>query len=134
MSGGHCRQERLPASDEVASALARQGVVDQQLLGSGTIEPVAQATVAFPIAGTVASVDVAVGAQVSSGEKLGLMDILTSALARQKVSSVFVEHDMDMVERYAHRVAVWSSGKIQVVGPPAEILRNTEVREHVIGI
>ena len=71
---------------------------------------------------------------VASGEKLGLMDILTSALARQKVSSVFVEHDMDMVERYAHRVAVWSSGKIQVVGPPEEILKNTEVREHVIGI
>lgn len=71
---------------------------------------------------------------VASSEKLGLMDILTSALARQKVSSVFVEHDMDMVERYAHRVAVWSSGKIQVVGPPQEILNNTEVREHVIGI
>ncbi len=71
---------------------------------------------------------------VASAEKLGLMDILTSALARQKVSSVFVEHDMDMVERYAHRVAVWSAGKIQVVGPPAEILKDTEVREHVIGI
>ena len=71
---------------------------------------------------------------VASSEKLGLMDILTSALARQKVSSVFVEHDMDMVERYAHRVAVWSSGKIQVVGPPAEILNNAEVRERVIGI
>jgi branched-chain amino acid transport system ATP-binding protein len=71
---------------------------------------------------------------VASAEKLGLMDILTSALARQKVSSVFVEHDMDMVERYAHRVAVWSSGKIQVVGPPAEILNNAEVRERVIGI
>jgi len=71
---------------------------------------------------------------VASAEKLGLMDILTSALTRQKVSSVFVEHDMDMVERYAHRVAVWSSGKIQVVGPPAEILKNTDVREHVIGI
>ena len=71
---------------------------------------------------------------VASSEKLGLMDILTAALARQKVSSVFVEHDMDMVERYAHRVAVWSSGKIQVVGPPAEILNNAEVRERVIGI
>jgi len=71
---------------------------------------------------------------VASAEKLGLMDILTAALARQKVSSVFVEHDMDMVERYAHRVAVWSSGKIQVVGPPAEILNNAEVRERVIGI
>ncbi len=71
---------------------------------------------------------------VASAEKLGLMDILTAALATQKVSSVFVEHDMDMVERYAHRVAVWNAGKIQVVGPPAEVLNNAEVRERVIGI
>jgi branched-chain amino acid transport system ATP-binding protein len=71
---------------------------------------------------------------VASAEKLGLMDILTSALATQNVSSVFVEHDMDMVERYAHRVAVWNAGKIQVVGPPATVLNNAQVRERVIGI
>lgn len=71
---------------------------------------------------------------VASAEKMGIMDILTNALARQKVSSVFVEHDMEMVERYASRVAVWSSGKIQIVGPPAEVLQNAEVRAHVIGI
>ncbi|MGL4441246.1 MAG: ABC transporter ATP-binding protein [Bosea sp. (in: a-proteobacteria)] len=71
---------------------------------------------------------------VASAEKLGVMDILTTALARQKVSSVFVEHDMDMVERYASRVAVWSSGKIQMVGTPAEVLENAEVRAQVIGI
>jgi branched-chain amino acid transport system ATP-binding protein len=71
---------------------------------------------------------------VASAEKLGVMDILTSALATQKVSSVFVEHDMDMVARYASRVAVWSSGKIQMVGTPAEVLDNAEVRAQVIGI
>ena len=71
---------------------------------------------------------------VASAEKLGLMDILTSALATRKVSSVFVEHDMDMVERYAHRVAVWNAGKIQAVGPPAEVLNDAKVRERVIGI
>jgi branched-chain amino acid transport system ATP-binding protein len=71
---------------------------------------------------------------VASAEKMGIMDILTNALARQKVSSVFVEHDMEMVERYASRVAVWSSGKIQIVGPPAEVLQDAEVRAHVIGI
>ncbi len=71
---------------------------------------------------------------VASAEKMGIMDILTNALKQQKVSSVFVEHDMEMVERYASRVAVWSSGKIQIVGPPAEVLQNAEVRAHVIGI
>ena len=49
---------------------------------------------------------------VASSEKFGIMDILTRALAKEKVTSVFVEHDMDMVERYASRIAVWSMGKI----------------------
>lgn len=71
---------------------------------------------------------------VASSQKLAIMDILTAALATQKVTSVFVEHDMDMVERYANRVAVWSAGKIQVVGPPQDVLQNAQVREHVIGI
>ena len=48
---------------------------------------------------------------VASSEKLAIMDILTTALAKEKVTSVFVEHDMDMVERYANRVAVWNVGQ-----------------------
>jgi branched-chain amino acid transport system ATP-binding protein len=71
---------------------------------------------------------------VASSEKLDIMDILTKALAKEKVTSVFVEHDMDMVERYANRVAVWNMGKIQKVGTPAEVLADPKVREQVIGI
>ncbi len=71
---------------------------------------------------------------VASSEKLGLMDILTTALTKRKVSSVFVEHDMDMVERYATRVAVWSSGKIQMIGTPQDVLNDADVRAQVIGI
>ena len=71
---------------------------------------------------------------VASSEKLAIMDILTAALAKEKVTSVFVEHDMDMVERYANRVAVWNVGKIQKVGTPAEVLADPKVREQVIGI
>jgi branched-chain amino acid transport system ATP-binding protein len=71
---------------------------------------------------------------VASSEKLHIMDILTTALAKEKVTSVFVEHDMDMVERYAHRVAVWNVGKIQKLGTPGEVLSDPRVREQVIGI
>jgi branched-chain amino acid transport system ATP-binding protein len=71
---------------------------------------------------------------VASSEKLEIMDILTAALATERVTSVFVEHDMDMVERYAHRVAVWNVGKIQKLGTPAEVLADPLVREQVIGI
>jgi branched-chain amino acid transport system ATP-binding protein len=71
---------------------------------------------------------------VASSEKFAIMDILVAALDKQRVTSVFVEHDMDMVTRYADRVAVWSAGKIQMSGPPAEVLADPVVREQVIGI
>ncbi len=48
---------------------------------------------------------------VASSEKFAIMDILVTALDKQRVTSVFVEHDMDMVTRYADRVAVWSAGE-----------------------
>jgi branched-chain amino acid transport system ATP-binding protein len=71
---------------------------------------------------------------VAAAEKFAIMDILVAALNDRGVTSVFVEHDMDVVERYADRVAVWSAGKILMVGPPAEVLADPRVREKVIGI
>jgi HlyD family secretion protein len=48
--------------------------VEQTLAGVGTIEPVDQAAVAFPVSGTVATVDVAVGATVVPGQVLATLD------------------------------------------------------------
>ena len=70
---------------------------------------------------------------VASSEKFAVMDILTSALQKAQVTSVFVEHDMGIVEKYAQEVAVWSSGKIQLRGSPAEILEHPDVIRDVIG-
>ena len=71
---------------------------------------------------------------VASAEKFAVMDVLVAALNAQRVTSVFVEHDMEVVERYADRVAVWSSGKIQTVGPPRAVLADPAVISQVIGI
>lgn len=70
---------------------------------------------------------------VASSEKFGVMDILTRALTEAEITSVFVEHDMGIVEKYADEVAVWSSGAIQVRGAPAEILEHPDVIRDVIG-
>ena len=53
---------------------------------------------------------------VASSEKFAIMDILAKALESRAVTSVFVEHDMEVVRRYAHRVAVWNAGTIGIVG------------------
>ena len=62
------------------------------------------------------------------------MDTLMNALRTREVTSVFVEHDMEVVTRYADRVAVWNSGVIQAEGPPAQILNDTDVLRDVIGV
>ena len=48
--------------------------VDALLNGVATVEPVSQASVAFPAAGTVASVDVKVGDSVTVGQPLASLD------------------------------------------------------------
>ena len=73
-------------------------------------------------------------AGVASAEKFAIMDMIVAALKQQKVTSVFVEHDMDVVTRYADRVAVWTSGKILRAGPPADVLADPEVARTVTGM
>ncbi|POR51379.1 ABC transporter ATP-binding protein [Bosea psychrotolerans] len=70
---------------------------------------------------------------VSSHEKFQVMDTLTRALDARSTTAIFVEHDMDVVARYANRVAVWSGGRIALEGSPEEILSHPDVRESVIG-
>lgn len=69
---------------------------------------------------------------VSSAEKVPLMERLVSALRAREVSAVFVEHDMEVVARFADRVAVWADGAIFRMGVPAEVLADHEVRRRVL--
>ena len=71
---------------------------------------------------------------VSSHEKFQVMDTLTRALDARATTAIFVEHDMDVVARYASRVAVWAGGRIAHEGTPDDILNHPEVRETVIGV
>jgi HlyD family secretion protein len=48
--------------------------IDARLAAVATIEPVSQAAVTFPVAGTVATVDVTDGAQVTAGQTLASLD------------------------------------------------------------
>jgi branched-chain amino acid transport system ATP-binding protein len=69
---------------------------------------------------------------VSSAEKGDLMTRLVSALRSHGISAVFVEHDMDVVARFADRVAVWADGALFRVGGPGEVLADPEVRERML--
>ena len=71
---------------------------------------------------------------VSAEEKLWVMDTLVRALKAQEVTAVFVEHDMEVVRRYADRVAVWAEGRIMAEGKPEEVLQNPQVLASVVGV
>lgn len=71
---------------------------------------------------------------VASEDKHPLMTTLMRALDEGEVTAWFVEHDVDVVTRYATRVAAWISGRIAADGTPAEVLGEATVRREILGV
>ena len=70
---------------------------------------------------------------VSAEEKFPMMDIVMSALGPEALTVLFVEHDMDIVERYAERVVAFYSGRIIADDAPGVALATDDVRRYVTG-
>ncbi|NOZ27590.1 MAG: ABC transporter ATP-binding protein [Chloroflexi bacterium] len=59
---------------------------------------------------------------VSMRDKFGVMDTLMGVLQSAGVTTLFVEHDMEVIRRYAGRVLVLHQGRIIADGPPEAVL------------
>jgi branched-chain amino acid transport system ATP-binding protein len=70
---------------------------------------------------------------VSVEEKFQVMDTVMEALRADGVTVLFVEHDMDIVRRYAQRVLAFYDGRIIAAGDVGSVLDNDDVRQYVIG-
>jgi branched-chain amino acid transport system ATP-binding protein len=70
---------------------------------------------------------------VSVEEKFPMMDIVMHALEQEVMTVLFVEHDMDIVERYADRVVAFYSGRIIANDTPQIALAAPDVRRYVTG-
>ena len=70
---------------------------------------------------------------VSAEEKFATMDRVIHAVAPDASTIVFVEHDMEIVSRYADRVLAFYSGRILADGNPQDVLKDPEVRRYVTG-
>jgi branched-chain amino acid transport system ATP-binding protein len=70
---------------------------------------------------------------VSAEEKFPMMEIIMTAVGAQPLTVLFVEHDMDVVERHADRVIAFYSGRIIADGVPAAALASDDVRRYVTG-
>jgi branched-chain amino acid transport system ATP-binding protein len=70
---------------------------------------------------------------ISIEEKFDLMDVVMRALKNRSITVLFVEHDMDIVERYADRVLAFYDGAVIADGTPAETLDNPRIQELISG-
>jgi len=71
---------------------------------------------------------------VATSDKFKVMDSIVSAIKKERVSTLIIEHDMDIVSGYSDRVIVMHEGKIMAEGKPDEIMENKEVKAIVFGI
>src|SRR4029077_7205083 len=70
---------------------------------------------------------------VAAEEKFATMDRVIHAVAPDAATIVFVEHDMEIVSRYADRVVAFYQGRILADGGPHNVLKDAEVRRYVTG-
>jgi branched-chain amino acid transport system ATP-binding protein len=70
-------------------------------------------------------------AGVPKDESAALFDAIANLSS--ELTILFIEHDMDVVFRFASRIIVMVGGRILVQGPPEEIARDERVREVYLG-
>jgi branched-chain amino acid transport system ATP-binding protein len=72
-------------------------------------------------------------AGVSNEDKFEVMDTLVAVLKERSITTIFVEHDMDVVRRYSQRVLGFAAGQVLADGDPATVLADPEIRKAVLG-
>ena len=70
---------------------------------------------------------------VSAQEKFGVMEMVLKAVRAEGATVLFVEHDMELVSRFAERVLAFYDGRIIADAAPQAALADPEVMRFVVG-
>ncbi len=70
---------------------------------------------------------------VSEEEKGALMQQVLGVMKERRLTTVLVEHDMDVVRAYSDRVLAFAAGEVIADGLPAQVLGDSRVRELIVG-
>jgi branched-chain amino acid transport system ATP-binding protein len=70
---------------------------------------------------------------VSAEEKFGIMEMVLKAVRAEGATVLFVEHDMEVVGRFAERVLAFYDGRVIADAPPQAALADPEVKRYVVG-
>jgi branched-chain amino acid transport system ATP-binding protein len=70
---------------------------------------------------------------VSAQEKFGIMQMVLDAARAEGATVLFVEHDMEVVSRFAQRVIAFYDGRIIADAAPQAALEDPQVKRYVVG-
>ncbi len=70
---------------------------------------------------------------VSTKDKFQVMDTLIKVVQESRLTTLFVEHDMEVVQRYGRRVLAFNDGRVIADGRPEAVLADPDVRKAVLG-
>lgn len=71
---------------------------------------------------------------VATYDKFKVMDTIVSAIRKETISTLIIEHDMDIVSGYSERVFVMHEGKMVAEGKPDEIMEDMDVKAILFGV
>ena len=70
---------------------------------------------------------------ISVEEKFAIMDLIMGVLRQQGIAVMFIEHDMEIIARYAGRVLAFVDGTIIAEGKPEAVIADPRVRRTITG-
>lgn len=70
---------------------------------------------------------------VSAEEKFGIMEMVMKVVKDAGATVLFVEHDMEVVSRFAQRVIAFADGRVICDAPPEVALNDPDVQRYVVG-
>jgi branched-chain amino acid transport system ATP-binding protein len=127
------RRDLIAATDQILErfsiAANRDHVANQVSQGVRKLMDIAMATVHRP---RLLLLDEPTSG-VSVEQKFEIMDLIMGALRSEKITVLFVEHDMDIIARYATRVVAFYDGTIIADGSPQQVIDDPQVRRYIIG-
>ena len=61
------------------------------------------------------------------------MDMVINVIKSNKITVLFVEHDMEIIKKYAKRLLAFYDGSVIADGETEEILKLSSVKKYVTG-
>ena len=70
---------------------------------------------------------------VSIEDKFQVMDTSVKVLTEGDITTIFVEHDMEVIQRYGERMLVFDTGRVMADGEPSQVLSDPEIKKTLLG-